>query len=116
MITIEGQGQPNILPAPDPAKFCRPAFIGPRGNRGERLYPEPEGNRTFAELPALELKDPLNPGLVDARQDGHRPISERRSFLKNRPDRLNKGGLQTRRVARLAIECPTRDIQPLTKL
>jgi hypothetical protein len=101
--------------APYPAEVCRPAFIGERDNRGERLDPRPKANRTLADL--LDLEFPLDGVLVESQKIGHRTIAEIGLRLDHRLDGLHKGGVQPRRrFVGLLIDRLSEHVKPLTKL
>ena len=64
----EGQGLPVITARSDAAEICRPAFVRRCGDRRERLDTQSMSDGSLANLPALELEDPLDRVLIELQQ------------------------------------------------
>lgn len=77
-VTVDHQRQrgPAILAGPDSCQVGRPPLIGRCSDGGHRLDPRSHTNRALANLPALELEDPLHRVFVEAEQPRDRAIAK----------------------------------------
>ena len=108
---------PAISPCPNAAQIRRPALVRGRGDGRQRLDPRTHTDRSFANLPALDLEDPLNRVFIEAQEPRHRPIPKGRLCLDHRFDRVGKPGIDLRRGLRwLVVNRPPRHAEPSAQL
>lgn len=113
----QGQRGPAVAPDPDPSQVCRPTFVRRGRDRGHRLDAGPHADRALADLPALDLEDPLNRVLVEAQTPGHRPVAERKLLFDHRLDRLGNAGIDLQcGLDWLVIDRPPRHAEPGAEL
>lgn len=77
-VAVDDQRQrgPAALSCPHPTHVRRPALIRPCRDRRDCLDPRTHSDRTLANLPALELKYPLDRVLVEPGKPGHGPVAD----------------------------------------
>ena len=117
-VAVDDQRQrgPAVLSCPDPIHVRRPALIRPGRDRRDCLDPRTHADRTFANLPSLELKYPLDRVLVEPQEPGHGPATERRFLLDHRLDGLGKARINLRKgFGGPVINRPARHAKPGAK-
>lgn len=90
---------PAISATPDTAQVRRPAFIQRGRDGGDDPHTRPEADRMFANLPMLELENPLYRVLVEPQQMRHRAVAERWVLFDHLLDGRREAFLQRERVA-----------------
>jgi hypothetical protein len=93
----ESQGLPTITTRPDTAEIRCPAFVRRCGDQRQCFDTGTMSDGSFANLPALELEDPLYRVLVELQQARHGSITKRRLCFDHLLDRLSKALLNLRR-------------------
>ena len=123
----QGEGQPAIPAAPDPAQVGRPALIRGHRPRRQRLDTRSGTDGPLADLPATNLEDPLDGVLVHAQQPRHGPVAKRRLLLDERLHRRLELGLDLRNPFHRAVveasaghaepsaQLADRDVEPIFK-
>ncbi len=79
----------NNLPGVDPAEVCCPSLVARGSNRWHSHDPGPHADWAFANLPALDTKDPLHRVLVETKKLGDRSETEGRLLLNHGLDRYS---------------------------
>ena len=133
-VTVDHQRErrPAVLTGPDPRQIRRPVARqgiathrnvregplvrrGSDGRNGLDTRPHPDG--ALANLPALELKDPLHRVLVEAEQPRDCAVAEGRLGLDHDLDRLGEAGIDLRRrFAWCVVDRPPRHPEPGAEL
>lgn len=108
---------PAISPCPNAAQIRRPALVRGRGDGRQRLDPRAHTDRSFANLPALDLEDPLNRVFIEAQEPSHRAIAKGWFCLDHHLDRVGKPGIDLRRgLGWLVVDRPARHTEPGAQL
>lgn len=97
----QGQREPAVTPAAEPAQARLPALVRGRGRRRQGLDPRSHAHDPFAHLSTHSPEDALHRVLVHAQQDGHRAVAKGRLHF----DQLIDGG-QLRRRLGCGLHCP----------
>ncbi len=102
-------GLPAITALPDAAEARRPPFVGCPRHRGPRLDPRSMTDGPLADLPSLDLEDPLHRVLVKLQQARYGPVAERGIRLDQLLDRSGEAHLDLRcRLDRSVVHSATR--------
>ncbi len=131
-VAVDHQCQrgPAITTCPDPAEVRGPALVGRGGDRRHGLNTGPHADRPLANLPSLDLEDPLHRVFVEAQKPSHGPVTEGRFLLDHGLDRLREagidlgrcfglnrpgftGGQNSRRIARYGTDIKEEDLEAL---
>ena len=76
-VDYQRQGYPAVSSRPDTAQICRPALVRTDRYRRQCLYPGSKANRALLQLPAADMKDPLNGVLVHVQEACHGSVARR---------------------------------------
>jgi hypothetical protein len=108
---------PALSPRPNAAQIRRPAFVRNCGDGRQRLDPQAHTNWSLADLPALDLENPLNRIFIEAQEPGHRAIPKGWLCLDHHLDRLGKSGIDLRcSLGWLVVDRPARHAEPGAQL